>query len=113
MKQAIKLYQKFLQAENSLSSIIVESSQNISLWIHNDRLKRLTTLEKKEISNFFQELISQKEKNLTNQTESTEKQTILKYRGKEVIKPAKKNLAIASVQINQRKKKLKYRGSNY
>lgn len=48
-----------------------------------------------------------------NRKENTQENKTLKYRGREIVKQKRKKLIISGEKLEQRKKRLKYRGSSY
>ncbi|MDJ0726048.1 MAG: hypothetical protein QNJ38_13125 [Prochloraceae cyanobacterium] len=103
LKKATKLYKKYLQVETNLTAIIVESSENVGLWIHDERLEKIKPSGNKKNSELFENKISAADTIVENQQNR-------QYGSIESSKPLKKTVFISKQAIQERKKKLTYRG---
>jgi len=74
LNQALKLYHEYKKFESIFTVIIIESNQNISVWLEDNRLTKIRSLELIEIEAFFENLV-------VSQENYTSKTTSLKYRG--------------------------------
>lgn len=97
-KQAVAKCRQFLDREQSIVSIIVKETNRITLWSEANQLNLI---------------LPDRDNDLKNQSEKKAQQSVMKYRGKAIVKPVQKSSFTAAEKIKQRKKKLKYRGSSY
>ena len=87
LNQALKLYQQYQKFEDIFTVILIESNQNISIWLEDERLTKIRSLDKIEIKIFLNSLVVRKE-------DSIPKNTSLKYRGIPVQKATYKTLPL-------------------
>jgi len=57
LSKAFKLYHEYLKFEDIFTIIIIETAQSVSLWIEDNRLIKIRSLDNIEIQNFLSRLL--------------------------------------------------------
>ncbi|MGF1487643.1 MAG: hypothetical protein ACFBSE_11190 [Prochloraceae cyanobacterium] len=105
-QMAIDSCRKFLEREKPVTSIIVKSTEYLTLWREKEGLH--VTLTQSHLKRQLQHQTT-----AISEALEDEEVTVIKYRGREIIKQPVKHKIDPQKILNRKKKTLKYRGLKY
>jgi len=105
---AIDSCRRFLEREKPVTSIIVKSTEYLTLWREKEGLH--VTLKQSDLKRQLQNQTTEISEALEEEEEEV---TVIKYRGREIIKQPVKHKIDPQKILNRKKKILKYRGLKY
>ncbi len=105
-QMAIDSCRRFLEREKPVTSIIVKSTEYLTLWCEKEELH--VTLTQSHLKRQLQHQTT-----AISEALEDEEVTVIKYRGREIIKQPVKHKIDPQKILNRKKKTLKYRGLKY
>ncbi|MDJ0726379.1 MAG: hypothetical protein QNJ38_14805 [Prochloraceae cyanobacterium] len=103
-EQAVAICRECLQGDDLISFLIKEKDK-ITVWSEIGQVDSVVLAELKSTPS--------QDNDSKNQPKTLPQKNILKYRGREIVKPIKNATIISNQKLENRNKKLKYRGSSY